>query len=363
VGDAQARRRDRLRTAIAEHDLDALLVTSLVNVRYLTGFTGSNGVLLVATEGDDASLFGTDFRYRDRSVDEVPDLPRLTDPACVPATFTSGVAAGLRRVGFEAHDVTVESYDALREVAGAAELVPAGRLVEPLRTVKDEEELALLAAACAVGDRALADLAPRVRPGLTERAIARLLEDLMRDHGAHELAFESIVAAGPHSAFPHHEPSDRPVERGELLTLDFGAAVGGYHADMTRTFVVGASPAGWQEEVYGVVRAAQRAGRHALRPGADVRAVDEAARSVVRDAGYGPQFGHGLGHGVGLEIHEAPALGPAATGTLDAGSPVTVEPGVYLPGRGGVRIEDTLVVRDGAPELLTTSSKELLVLG
>jgi Xaa-Pro aminopeptidase len=176
------------------------------------------------------------------------------------------------------------------------------------------------------------------------------------------VAFDTIVATGPNSAIPHHRPTEREIARGDLLKIDFGALYSGYHADCTRTVVVGREPEDWQREIYDVVRAAQRAGRHALHVGADVREVDAAARKVVADAGYADQFPHGLGHGVGLEIHEAPMLGTASTGRLADRTPVTVEPGVYLPGRGGVRIEDTLVVRDGEPDLLTTTPKDLRVL-
>jgi Xaa-Pro aminopeptidase len=269
---------------------------------------------------------------------------------------------GLRRLAFEAHHVTVEGHAALQEVDRAPELVPLGHAVESLRTVKDDTELAMLREACAIGDLALRETLGRTAPGQTEREVARRLEAAMVELGADGIAFETIVATGPNSAIPHHQPTDREILRGDLLKIDFGARYQGYHADCTRTMLVGGAPAEWQSEIYDVVRRAQRAGRHALTVGADLRAVDAAAREVVAEAGYGDSFSHGLGHGVGLEIHEAPMLGVRATGRLAGRTPVTVEPGVYLPGRGGVRIEDTLVVGEGAPELLTTTSKDLLVL-
>jgi Xaa-Pro dipeptidase len=191
----------------------------------------------------------------------------------------------------------------------------------------------------------------------------RRLESLLIDHGGDELSFETIVATGPHSSIPHHQPTDRPIEAGDFLKLDFGAAVNGYHADMTRTLVVGARPQDWQRETYDLVARAQAAGRAALGPGVELAAVDSAARQIIEDAGQGERFPHGLGHGVGLQIHEDPFFAATSTGTLEVGIPVTVEPGVYHPGRGGVRIEDTLVVTREVPELLTTSTKELLVVG
>jgi len=355
-------RRRRTADRVADLGLDALLVTSLVDVRYLTGFTGSNGALLVGADG--TALFGTDFRYVEQSGRELPGVPLVVDRRSASALVHHAVAAaalGRVRLGFEAEHLTVAEHADLAMAVPTADLVATRQVVEDLRLVKDEQEIDMLRLACAVGDRALADLLPTLRPGLTELAVAHALEDLMRAHGADAPAFDTIVASGPNGAVPHHRPGPRELEPGDLLTMDFGARVRGYHADMTRTVAVGA-PAAWQRELYDLVAAAQRAGRHALAPGLPLADLDAAARSVVVAAGYGPQFGHGLGHGVGLEIHEAPMVGPGAAGTLDAGSPVTVEPGVYLPGRGGVRIEDTLVVRDGRAELLTTSSKELLVL-
>jgi Xaa-Pro aminopeptidase len=361
-----AARRDRLRARLDAVDADAALVTKLVNVRYLTGFTGSNGAVLVTRSG---AVFCTDFRYDTQAAEEVPDVERMIVRNAAAALVEHAAKDGLRKLAVEEHVVTVEEYrllaSAFQESAASGSLTGLGHAVEDLRRVKDEAEIDLIREACAIGDRALAELTESILIGRTERHIAQELERRMTDHGADGRAFDTIVASGPNSAIPHHQPGERRVGEGEFLKIDFGALYRGYHADMTRTFVVGRAPADWQVEVYDLVFAAQKAGRLALEPGAACADVDAAARAVIEAAGYGEQFGHGLGHGVGLEIHEDPRLGPGLPGTLDDRTPVTVEPGVYLPGRGGVRIEDTLVVRprpDGGPELLTITTKELLVL-
>ncbi|MFW3113105.1 peptidase [Mycobacterium haemophilum DSM 44634] len=358
--------------------LNAMLVTDLINVRYLSGFTGSNGALLVFADERDAVL-ATDGRYRTQAAQQAPGLEVAIERSC--GRYLAGRAAddGVHKLGFESHVVTVDGLDALTgELEGRhTELVRASGTVEALREVKDAGELALLRLACEAADAALAELVARggVRPGRTEREVGRELEGLMLDHGADALSFETIVAAGPNSAIPHHRPTDAVLEAGDFVKIDFGALVAGYHSDMTRTFVLGPA-ADWQLEIYQLVAEAQRAGREALRPGANLRDVDAAARQLIVDAGYGQQFSHGLGHGVGLEIHEAPGIGATSAGTLLAGSVVTVEPGVYLSGRGGVRIEDTLVVAAKAtpetsttsrptgltPELLTRFPKELAIL-
>jgi Xaa-Pro aminopeptidase len=358
-----AGRRQRLRETLEAHGADALVVTRLVNVRYLSGFTGSNAALLVTPE---AAVLATDGRYRTQAGEQSPDVQLLIRRRCAVALTQHATAQGTRRLAFEAHDVTVELHRELARVAGAGTLVDAGRAVEHLRRTKDDDELAALRRACAISDAALGDLLSGIHAGRTELDIARELDRRMLDAGAEAVAFETIVAGGPDSAIPHHTPTSRPVERGDLLKVDFGARFRGYHADMTRTFVVGAEPAGWQREIYDLVARAQAAGRAALAPGVRTADVDAAAREVIHAAGHGEHFPHGLGHGVGLEIHEAPLLGSAAAGILDDRTPVTVEPGVYLPGLGGVRIEDSLVVRDaayGGPELLTKTAKELVVLG
>ncbi|HEV7829652.1 MAG TPA: Xaa-Pro peptidase family protein [Pseudonocardiaceae bacterium] len=355
-------RREVLRERLRERELDALLVSDLLNIRYLTGFTGSNGALLVHADGDEASVFCTDGRYRTQSERQVPDLRRLIERSCLLRLAKQATVARIGRLGFESHVVTVDWHVALAKVTGPGVLVAISRPVEALRLIKDDTEVATLRAACAAADTALAGLLADggLRPGRTEREVARDLEARMVAAGAAGPSFETIVASGANSAIPHHRPTDAQLCHGDLLKLDFGALVEGYHSDMTRTMVLG-QPAGWQSELYDLVAAAQAAGRAALRPGADVRDVDAAAREVIAQAGHGENFVHGLGHGVGLQIHEAPALSQFGVGTLEAGMAVTVEPGVYLAGRGGVRIEDTLVVAEGEPELLTLTTKDLVV--
>jgi len=360
-----SQRRARLAARLDAAGLDAMLVSDLVNVRYLSGFTGSNAALLVFAS-DTGPVLVTDSRYRTQALRQAPDLDTVIDRACGRHLVSRALAAGARRIGFESHIVTVDGFDVLSgELAGhvGAELVRASGAVEALREVKDAAEIALLRQACGAADSALMDLVSRdgLRPGRSERAVARELESLMLDHGADGRAFETIVAAGVNSAVPHHRPTEAVLCSGDFVKIDFGALVAGYHSDMTRTFVLG-SAADWQHEVYGLVAAAQQAGREALEVGAELCEVDRAARKVIDEAGYGEHFGHGLGHGVGLQIHEAPGINSAAAGTLCAGSVVTVEPGVYLPDRGGVRIEDTLVVGEWGPELLTRFPKDLAIL-
>ncbi|MFL6137815.1 MAG: M24 family metallopeptidase [Frankiaceae bacterium] len=358
-----ARRRARLAERITEGGFDAALVTRLVNVRYLTGFSGSNGALLL-TPG--AAVLATDGRYEEQAAAEAPDVERLIERAVAHALAARAAERGLARVAYETHDVTVDLHHELGEAAPALELVSLGQAVESLRAVKDDAEIALVAEACAIADRALAELLAGLRPGRTERDVAAELEGRMRAHGADGPSFETIVASGPNSAVPHHHPSDRELRAGELLKLDFGALHAGYHSDMTRTVVLG-PVADWQRDLHALVDAAARAGREAVADGTPAVAVDRAARSVIERAGQGERFMHGLGHGVGLDVQERPWLGQSSDDTLRDGMVLTVEPGVYLPGRGGVRIEDIVVVGqsggDGAaPRILTGSPRELLVL-
>src|SRR6195952_4498024 len=342
-----------------------MLVTDLVNVRYLSGFTGSNAALLVYADGRQ-SVLATDGRYRTQAATQAPDVEVTIDRACAVTLAHRATVHRVARLGFESHVVTVDGYSSLAKAVGDMELVRAAGTVEALREVKDAGEIALLRLACEAADAALLDLVNSggLRPGRTEKEVGRELESRMLDHGADGISFETIVAAGANSAIPHHRPTDAVLAAGDFVKIDFGALVAGYYSDMTRTFVL--SPvAQWQLHLYDLVATAQRLGRDALAPGVSLRDVDGASRQFIDDAGYAENFGHGLGHGVGLEIHEAPGISASAAGTLLSGSTVTVEPGVYLPGRGGVRIEDTLVVgSDGTPtpELLTRFPKELAVI-
>ncbi|ALE73217.1 X-Pro dipeptidase [Pseudonocardia sp. EC080610-09] len=352
-------RRDSLRGLLRTAGLDALLVTDLLDVRHLTGFTGSNAAAVVAVDpaGD---LLCTDGRYRIQAAEQCPGLAVVIDRPSAPAAAAQ-VPAG-RVLGYDSATLTVDGLAAVRDAVPGRLLRRAPGLAGRLRAVKDDGEVAAIRAACELADTALRDLldAGGLAAGRTEREVALDLEDRMRRLGAAGPSFETILAAGAHSAVPHHRPTGTPMRRGDLVKIDFGAALDGYHSDTTRTFCLGPA-AEWQRELHALVDTAAAAGRDALADGASVAAVDAAAREVIGKAGYGEQFPHGLGHGVGLAVHEPPWLSKAGTGRIAAGQVVTVEPGVYLDGRGGVRIEDTLHVVAGGPAVpLTTLPRELV---
>ena len=346
-------RRDRARDAMAALGVEGLLVTTLVNVRYLTGFTGSNGAVTLAADGS-ARLF-TDGRYGDQAAAECPGI----DVAIARNLLTTAAAAMQGPWAVETHTLSVDDHATLAATATDAQFQSSGRLVERLREVKDAAEVSAVERACAISVEALTDLlAGPPLAGRTERAVARDLEWRMFERGAEALAFETIMASGPNSAIPHHRPTDRVIETGDLVKIDFGARVDGYHADCTRTFVIG-PPTDWQREIHAAVQAAQAAGVEALRSGAVVADVDQAARTVLDEAGWLEHFTTGLGHGVGLEIHEDPYVGARTAGKLAAGTTLTMEPGIYLPDRGGVRIEDTVLVGE-TPQVLTPMTTDLL---
>jgi Xaa-Pro aminopeptidase len=352
-------RRSALSARLDELGVDAFLVSHLPNVRYLTGFTGSNGWLILSAE---RSVFLTDGRYTEQSRHEVPDLERITclqgleDPLRQQCEHLDA-----RRLGFEAEAVTVGRHERYVEALNGVELVAVGDEIERQRWVKDAEELQMLRRAQTATDEAFEEILGSLAVGQSERRVALELERLMRRDGADGLAFEPIVAFGDRAAEPHHEPGHTLLEEGDVIKMDFGARWGGYHADMTRTVAFG-QPAPELMKIHDVVRQAQQAGIDAIRAGVTGANVDAAARGVIEDAGYGDRFTHGLGHGLGLEIHEGPSLGRGLENVLPAGAVVTVEPGIYVPGLGGVRIEDAVEVTDEGCRVLPSSTRDLIEL-
>jgi Xaa-Pro aminopeptidase len=339
-------RADAVAAVVAERELDALLVVEEFNLRWLTGYTGTNGLALV---GDDLRVFLTFDRRRGER--DLLEDGRNALPERRPL-----------KLGFDDANTSVRTHGRLRELLGdQVELVAAGGVIEDLRAVKDADELAFVRTAARLGDEALREVLQQGLAGRTERAVARALEDAMRNRDA-EPSFPTIVAAGPHGALPHAEPRDVEIPAGALVVVDWGARYQGYCSDCTRTVATGPV----EDEaraVYDLVLRAQRAALDAVRPGPEGKAVDAVARDLIAEAGHGDEFGHGLGHGVGLEVHEGPTLSKKGDKHLAVGNVVTVEPGVYLPGRFGVRIEDLAVVTDAGPDVLSSYTKELTDVG
>jgi Xaa-Pro aminopeptidase len=345
-------RADRLAKLVSDQDLERLLVTDLVNVRYLTGFSGTNGACIC---GPEDRAFLSDFRYVERAASEIAGW----EIVAVSAEWMPGLAGRLSgRCGFEDQHLSVRGLRELTEHAPeGVELVPAGGLVEKLRRVKDEGELRTIQEAARLADEVYEWTLERGLAGKREIEVSRLSQARMRELGA-EPSFPPIVAAGPNGAQPHAEAGEREIRGGDMLILDMGAQLDGYCSDCTRSFAVG-EPSDAAREIYELVREAQAAGLNAVRAGKDGKEVDAVARKVIADADHGDQFGHGLGHGVGLEVHEAPRLSQRSEDRLEAGEVVTVEPGVYLPGQMGVRIEDLVVVTEDGHENLSGLPKEL----
>jgi Xaa-Pro aminopeptidase len=328
-----------------------------VNVRYLTAFTGSNGLAVV---GRDLRRFVTDFRYVEQAAEQVDGFDREQAPPEFLDALADGWPDGELRLGFEDEDVSVRRHTRLREVLpDRVELVPAGGIVEELRAVKDAGEVERIRAAAALVDEVYGVVREQGLVGRTEREVALTIEEEMRRRGASGPSFPPIVASAERGALPHAEPTAARIPEGTLVTLDVGAVVDGYCSDCTRTWATGELPDDLAA-AYNLVRRAQEAALAAVRPGPEGREVDAVARDMITAAGHGDHFGHGLGHGVGLAIHEAPRLARTAKGRLVAGNVVTVEPGVYLPGRGGVRIEDLVVVAEGGPTVLSGTTKDLV---
>jgi Xaa-Pro aminopeptidase len=338
---------------------DALLVSDLTNVRWLTGFSGSNGWVVV---GPDSLTLITDGRYGQQATAQLA-AAGVTAEVLVGATgaatleHIAAVCAAFDTVGFEAASVTYAQHGQYRS-ALASTLVPTTGVVEEERRIKDADEIEAMARACRIADAALAEVAPILGDGLTEAQVRNRLELRMRELGASGPSYDTIVATGPtNAALPHHRPTDTLIEAGHTVIIDVGALVDGYHSDMTRTFVVG-EPSALQAELYGLVLASQRAGVAAVAAGMSVKELDGVCRSIIADAGYGDWFSHGTGHGVGLLIHEDPFVNRAGDATLQVGDVVTVEPGVYREGFGGVRVEDLVVVTSDGCRVLTASPKD-----
>ncbi|MFJ9618751.1 M24 family metallopeptidase [Streptomyces noursei] len=371
MSELYAVRRAQLRDRCAATGSTAALISRPANVRYLTGCTPPGAALLLGPGGPGGDvlvccrpLTGDPTEGRPADDVRVTVLPaRDTDPVVAAAGLAA--KAGAEALAVEEHHLTVTRHRALSQVAPRMRLADLACAVEAQRLVKDDDEIACLRIAAEISDQALGELLESILVGRTERHLALELERRLVDHGADGPAFSTSVATGPNSGRAGHLPTDRRVEEGDFLTVGLGANYRGYRCEIGRTFVIGTTPADWQIELYDLVFAAQKAGREALAPGVECHEVDRVTRHILETAGHGDGLGPWTGHGVGLEIDEDPQLSPGAMGKLDACVPVTVEPGVHIPGRGGVRIDDTLVVRpeaDGGPELLTITTKELLAL-
>jgi len=351
-------RLDALRRRLGQGELEAVLISQSDNRRYLSGFTGSAGFLLVSR---DRALLAIDFRYVEQAQAEAPAF-EVVRTQSAPSKWLPPLLAdlGVRRLGFEDRDLSFSSYKELAQALGGngseTGLVPAGGLVEPLRAVKEDAELRNLEAAAALADAALAGVLPGVEAGISEKELAWRLESFLRESGSEPLPFEIIVASGPNSALPHARPTDRAIRGGEPVMIDLGARVGGYCSDMTRTICLGDEDSTFAR-VYDIVLGAQLTAMATLQAGMTGEEADHLGRTAIAQAGYEESFGHGLGHGVGLAAHEEPRLGPASADVLADGMVFTIEPGIYIPGWGGVRIEDTAVLEQGRLRQLTTASK------
>lgn len=364
----------RLRAALAAVGTEgprpeALVVTTPANIRWLTGFTGSAGVLVVT---EDHALLATDGRYRTQASEQLgaagveADVDLCIGGVAAQREALAATASSAGAVGLEAGDVTWSAVHTWEEVLAPRPLVATHGVVEGLRVVKDAGEVARMERAAAIADAALGTVLPLLHgaaggAALTESAFAAALEHAMRTHGAEDRAFETIVASGENSAKPHARPGQRVIRAGDPVVVDFGATFDGYRSDMTRTFCIGGAPTGELATVFAVVAESQVAGVEAVAPGVATGDVDKVCRDRIAAAGWGERFEHGTGHGVGLDIHEGPAVGAGSTAILQPGTVVTVEPGVYLPAVGGVRIEDTLVVTDTGSRPLTRFPKDVPV--
>jgi Xaa-Pro aminopeptidase len=349
----------RLREQLGKHKIKGFLLTAPRSLRYITGFSGSNGCALVTA---DEAIFITDFRYKTQAADEVQGFEHITAKG---ELFKD--LAGLkwfgrkRRLGFESTHINVEQLQQLTELLSKTQLIPVKELVEQISLVKEQGEVDNIRRAVEISDSVFDETLKLLQPGISEVEVCAELEYRMRRGGSERLAFDAIVVSGERSALPHGQPSDKRLVEGDLVTMDFGARVGGYCSDFTRTVVLGKANE-QQREIYQVCLRAQEAAEEAAKAGMLALELDGVARQIIADAGHGDHFGHGLGHGLGLEIHEEPRLSPKGKMRLQAGMVVTIEPGIYIPKMGGVRIEDVVVIREDGCEVLTRAGKELIEL-
>jgi Xaa-Pro aminopeptidase len=350
-------RRLRLERFFSSYGLDAILFTNLLNIRYLCGFSGSEGVLLLTR---DAAWFLCDSRYTAQAGTEVANAEVRQFTVKLDSVVDLIAELKLSRIGFEAAHTTVADFSALSDKLAGGELVAVGADLDLIRACKDLGEIERLQQVASLASASLLATLPRLVPGVSEKDIARELEFEMRRLGADGRAFDFIVASGERGAMPHGRASDKLIRSGELVTIDFGAALDGYYSDETVTVALG-PPDERSCEIYGVVREAHDRAIAAVRPGIACRDLDAVARGYIAERGYGDYFGHGLGHGVGLEIHEKPVVSPRSETVVEEGMVFTIEPGIYIPGFGGVRIEDTVVVTASGCRLLTQVPKELMI--
>ncbi len=349
---------NKLRETLVEKKLDAILVGQPENRQYLSGFTGSAGWLLISAE---RAILATDFRYYEQVGRQAPDFELARIVTKISDLLPDVLAdLGVQRLGFESQHLTVDEWNTLTAAVEGVEWVPLKDAVETIRAVKDEGEIEALRRSTALTDAAFAHLLDVIQPGITEREAAWEIESYMRTHGAGKVAFDLIVAAGPNGALPHARPGDHAIQPGEPIVIDIGCALDGYCSDMTRTVCLG-EPSAKYLEVWDIVLKAQEAAEAAIRAGVSGVEADAVARNLIAEAGYGEHFGHGLGHGVGLAIHEKPGAGRLSEDTFEAGMSLTVEPGIYLPGEFGVRIEDLVIIREEGVEILTGTPKTPVV--
>lgn len=347
---------EKLRKALHEQELDAILITRPENQRYLSGFTGGEAALLIT---QDAASLLTDFRYYEQVAEEAPSFTLVKVETKLSQALRELLKKqGVKTLGFESTHVPYSEYQALRRSTRGVKWVPTSDVVEDIRVIKDTDELARMKKAIAIADAACDHIRDWIQPGMTEKQVAWELETHMRNHGADGIAFSFIVGGGPNGAKPHAVPQDRPIREGEPIVLDMGARVDGYNSDLTRTICIG-EPDAKLQEIYGVVLRAQETAEKGARAGMQGQEIDAIARKVITDAGYGDYFGHGLGHGVGLAIHEKPGAGRLSQNVMQPGMVVTIEPGIYLPGWGGVRIEDIVVFTQHGIDVPTRACKEL----